>query len=279
MLSYRHAYHAGNAADVLKHVALCAILDAALAKPKPMLYLDTHAGSGSYDLTTEAARLNAEYRSGIGALWSKPTTDAPAAVARYLDCVRAENPRGALAVYPGSCAIAARLMAAPHRLIVNDLHPRDYEQLRKSFRGVRNVRCTQEDAYALLKSALPPEQSRAVTFVDPAYEMRDEPTRLLSGLHDAFGRFRHGVYVVWYPLTGKLDHARLLREFARLDPPKTLRLELNPGQDAIPGAGGSGLLVVNPPFAAIDPLTQALNYLARALASEGSSRCEWLVEE
>lgn len=278
MLSYRHLFHAGNAADAFKHTALCAVLDAINAKAKPALYLDTHAGSGLYDLNLDAARQAREFDAGIGTLWAGDATGAPAPILRYLDCVRAENPDGALRHYPGACRIAARLLAPQHRLLLCELHPRDHARLTRTFTRHSNARVLCEDGYARLKADLPPSESRALAFIDPAYELREEPTRLIEALAAAFQRFAHGVYMIWYPLTGKVDHVRLLREFVRLDPPKTLRLELQPHVHAA-GAVASGLLIVNPPFTAIASLTEALDYLKRALATPGTSKCDWLVPE
>ncbi|NJN51556.1 MAG: 23S rRNA (adenine(2030)-N(6))-methyltransferase RlmJ [Gammaproteobacteria bacterium] len=203
----------------------------------------------------------------------------PAPVRRLLDCVAQDNDGDLLRRYPGACHIAARTLADPHRLLLCELHPRDHQALTRHFARARNVRVVCEDGYSLLKSELPPKETRAVTLIDPAYELRDEPTTLLDGLRAAFERFRHGTYVLWYPLTGKLDHARLLHEFVRLTPPKTLQLELNPQQDSQSGAVASGLLIVNPPFAAVEALAASLSYLRTVLAPRGISRFDWLVPE
>jgi 23S rRNA (adenine2030-N6)-methyltransferase len=279
VLSYRHAYHAGNLADVFKHVSLCAVLDAVRAKDAPALYLDTHAGAGQYDLHDAAAQQNREYAAGIEPLWQLRDQAAPTPVTTYLMCIGASNPGGRLRAYPGACAIAAQLLPPPHRLLLCERHPQDVDKLAAHFARAAAVRVVCDDGYGLLKSELPPRERRAVILIDPGYEQRNELSHLTAGLVSALDRCRHGVYLIWYPLTGKLDVPRLHRTFVRLKPPKTLRLELSPGASTVPGAVGSGLLVVNPPYSAVATLTAALTYLAARLVPSGSHTCEWLVGE
>lgn len=277
MLGYRHGFHAGNLADVFKHTVLCAVLDAARAKSAPICYLDTHAGAGIYDLRDPSLPAT-ESEAGIARLWPAPDRDAPPPVDLYLHIVGAENAR-VLRYYPGSCVIAAQLLPPPHRLILCEQHPTDYSNLARRFAAHANVRVVQGDGYAELRSALPPNETRAIVLIDPAYELRDEPTRVIEGLEAALSRMRHGTYLVWYPLTGKHDPLRFLRTFVRTDPPKTVKLELRPPTSAPAGAVASGMLVVNPPYRAIEPLRTLLPYLQPRLAPGGSYTFEWLVEE
>jgi len=273
VLSYRHAFHAGNLADVLKHSILVAVLEAAKTKPTPIDYIDTHAGAGAYRLDDGP---HAEHRAGIGALrataaHSKP----PSSVATYLACVERTG-RGR---YPGSAAIAAALLREHDRLTLAEMHPADHATLADAMRNDRRVAIDSGDGYALLKSALPPRARRAVVLIDPAYELANEPTRVIEGLSDAFARFRHGVYLVWYPLRGKHDVVAMRRRFLKLDPPKTLAIELDPPAASVPGATGSGVWIVNPPFNAVAELEALTAFLGRALAAGGRASCDWLVPE
>ena len=273
MLSYRHAYHAGNLADVLKHSILVAVLEAAKTKPAPIDYVDTHAGAGTYRLDDTS---RAEHRAGVGALREAVARSAPpCSVATYLACVD----RAGRARYPGSASIAAMLLREQDRLLLAELHPSDHAALADALRADRRVTVDPGDGYALLKSALPPRARRGVVLIDPAYELANEPTRLIDGLRDAFGRFHHGVYVVWYPLRGKHDMGSMRRRFVKLDPPKTLAIELDPRDPSVPGAVGSGVWIVNPPFNAVAELEAVATFLGRTLAAGGRASCDWLVPE
>jgi 23S rRNA (adenine2030-N6)-methyltransferase len=277
LLSYRHAFHAGNLADVLKHCVLTTLLEAAINKPTPLVYLDTHAGAGVYDLDTTDPR--AEHHGGIGALRALHDASAPAGIVKYLDCVASTDPAAPLRRYPGSAAIAARLLRTTDRLLLAERHPADYAALAHNLGHDRRVQIDPGDGYALLKSALPPPERRGVVLIDPAYELADEPVRVIDGLRDALARFRHGVYLVWYPLHGKHDPANLKRHFRRLDPPKTLCIELEPRPPLHRGAVASGVWVVNPPYLAVAELEGLTAYLGRNLSAGGRAACEWLIPE
>jgi 23S rRNA (adenine2030-N6)-methyltransferase len=274
LLSYRHSFHAGNLADVLKHSVLTTVLQAALNKPAPLLYIDTHAGGGDYALSTSDRR--AEYRGGIGALLAV-RAPLPAAIGAYLDC--ALQPDRAMARYAGSAVIASRLLRETDRLVLAERHPADYAALVRSLGTDHRVSIDPGDGYALLKSVLPPRERRGVVLIDPAYELADEPVRLIDALRAAFARFRHGVYLVWYPLQSKHDPKDLQRHFCKLDPPKTLCIELDPGETGLPGTIASGVLVVNPPYQAGAQLGELTTFLGRNLLPSGKARCEWLIGE
>jgi 23S rRNA (adenine2030-N6)-methyltransferase len=277
LLSYRHSFHAGNLADLLKHSVLIAVLQAALKKTAPLLYLDTHAGAGFYELDTADA--TAEHRAGIGALLASPSAAPPECIAHYLAGI-VPAPRGSTRVrYPGSAAIAAGLLRDDDRLILAERHPADHAALDHALGYDPRVRIEFGDGYALLKSALPPVQRRGVVLIDPAYELTSEPVHLIDGLRTALNRFRHGVYLVWYPLRGKHDMADMQRHFLRLQPPKTLRIELHPGAPDHAGAIASGLWLINPPYQAIAPLEQLLRYLHQNVVTGGRVVCDWLVDE
>jgi 23S rRNA (adenine2030-N6)-methyltransferase len=273
LLSYRHSFHAGNLADVLKHSVLTTLLQAALNKPTPLLYVDTHAGAGDYDLP--AADHRAEYHGGIGALNTSGAVSP--VIATYLDCALPAN--RATTRYSGSAVIAARQLRTMDRLVLAERHPADYAALVRTLGADRRVSIDPGDGYALLKSVLPPPERRGVVLIDPAYELADEPVRLIDALRAAFARFRHGVYLIWYPLHSKHDAKDLKRHFCRLDPPKTLCIELQPGAPVRPGAIASGVLIVNPPYQAIAQLTELTTFLGRNLLPEGNARCDWLIGE
>jgi len=278
LLSYRHSFHAGNLADVLKHSILAAVLDAATAKPAPLLYIDSHAGAGIYRLD-DPVDSHAEHRAGITALRALKSAAAPACIRRYLECVESVNGVETTTWYPGSAMIAARLLRDTDRLILAERHPTDWSTLDDLLRADRRVTVELRDGYSLLKSALPPKERRGIILIDPAYELADEPAQVIDGLRQALKRFRHGVYLIWYPLHGKHDPATLKRHFRHLDPPKTLCIELDPRQPAQPGATGSGLLIVNPPYQAVAELEALHVFLAHTLAPGGRSACDWLIPE
>jgi len=278
LLSYRHSFHAGNLADVLKHSILTAVFDAATAKVAPLVYIDTHAGAGIYRLD-DPADSHAEHRAGITALRALQTHEGPRCIARYLECVDSVNGAAPTVWYPGSAMIAARLLRDTDRLILAERHPADWAELDDLLRADHRVTVECGDGYSLLKSALPPIERRGIILVDPAYELADEPSHLIDGLRHAIKRFRHGVFLIWYPLHGKHDPATLKRHFRRLDPPKTLCIELDPRQPAQPGATGSGLLIVNPPYQAIEQLEALRVFLGRTLVPGGRSACDWLIAE
>ncbi len=293
LLSYRHGFHAGNLADVLKHSALIAVLEAAITKPTPLVYIDTHAGAGMYSLGVDG-----EHCAGIALLQETsaraPSSNSmPRSIARYIDCVRSFNATSgasralplelhtspSLRRYPGSAMIAAQLLRDSDRLLLCERHPADYETLSDTLRADprAHIECT--DGYAKLKAVLPPRERRGVILIDPAYELADEPTQVADALKAALARFGHGVYLVWYPLHGKHDPTVLKRRVKRLAPPKTLCIELDPREPPARGATGSGLLIVNPPFQAVAEIELLTTFLGRTLAPYGRSLCEWLVPE
>ncbi len=278
MLSYRHSFHAGNLADVLKHSILTVVLDAATKKPAPFVYIDTHAGAGVYQFEPESDG-RAEHCGGIDRLRATDLQNPPASIVRYLDCVASFNATEATVCYPGSAIIATRLLRDTDRLVLCERHPADVDTLAHTLRADPRVQIEFGDGYAKLKAALPPRERRGVILIDPAYELADEPIQVIDGLRNALSRFGHGVYLVWYPLHGKHDHATLKRHFRRLNPPKTLCIELDPRPPAARGATGSGVLVVNPPFQTVAELGALTTFLGRTLAPGGRATCEWLVAE
>ena len=274
MLAYRHAFHAGNAADVLKHTVLLEVLARMAAKDKGFLYVDTHAGAGSYRLGERMAQRLAEHERGVGALWRRD--DAPPAVAAYLAAIRAFNRDGVLRVYPGSPRLAAAQLREQDSMVLFELHPSDYRALRAEFGADAQLR--PEDGFNGLKALLPPPTRRGVVLIDPSYELDSDYTRVLGCLRDALTRFATGVYVVWYPQLQSLESSQLPRRLKALAPAGWLHAQLTTDAPRADGFGllGSGMFVINPPYGLRDALAAALPWLAAALGAPGVAR--WVLD-
>ncbi|MGD9603230.1 MAG: 23S rRNA (adenine(2030)-N(6))-methyltransferase RlmJ [Gammaproteobacteria bacterium] len=280
MLSYRHAFHAGNHADVLKHVVFVNVLLALQRKPAPLCCIDTHAGLGRYALDSPEALRLGEFREGIARLWR--ASAPPAAIAPYLELVRAANDGPDLRHYPGSPALAAALRRPTDRLVLIERHPADHARLAQRFGGVRHCRVEAGDGYALLRAHVPPREKRGVVLIDPSWELRDEARLLLDSVTDAHRRWATGVYLVWYPLLARAEADRLLRRFTDTGIRRQLSIELAlraPEVDR--GMWGSGVIVINPPFGLEPAIAEALPWLARRLGAAADARqvVDWLVPE
>ena len=195
MLSYRHAFHAGSHADVLKHFIEVQLLRYLAQKDKPFWYIDTHAGAGCYSLDSGYATQNAEYESGISRLWERD--DLPASLADYVALVKSINPDGQLKLYPGSPLIALQLLREQDRMRVFELHPTDGEILRENLAGRGQVLMQAADGFGALKAMLPPPPRRALVLIDPAYEDKRDYQRVVATLREWLKRFAGGVYAVW----------------------------------------------------------------------------------
>jgi 23S rRNA (adenine2030-N6)-methyltransferase len=265
MLGYRHAFHAGNHADVLKHVVLLQLVDYLATKDKPFWYIDTHAGAGRYTLTQGYAAEKREYVDGVEKLWNAGVL--PEALARYVELVRALNPHHRLKYYPGSPWIARMRMRPQDRLWLHELHPADYALLEHEFAaGPVPARVLNEDGYAGLRALLPPEPRRALVLIDPSYELREDYVRLLDALRQALRRFATGVFMVWYPMIPRRESRELPGRLATLAPGSWLRAELVVcAADAAHGLYGSGVFVVNPPWTLRAALEESLPRLTMLL--------------
>jgi len=269
MLSYRHAFHAGNHADVLKHLVLIQVLKHLNHKDKAWWYVDTHAGAGVYDLDSEYARKNAEHDSGIGRLWGR--ADLPQAVADYVDVVRGLNPDGRLRLYPGSPWIASRLMRPQDRLRLFELHATDAGLLRLSFAELgRQVRIEAADGFEGLKAVLPPPPRRGLTLIDPAYEVKTDYRQVIASLKAGMERFATGIFAVWYPQLPRHEARELPERLGRLSATRWLHVTLSVRAASADGHGmhGSGLFVVNPPWSLADTLGGILPWLTRVLGQD-----------
>lgn len=281
MLSYRHGFHAGNAADVLKHSVLALVVSALKHKDKAFVYIDTHAGAGTYNLQSTYAEKTGEYRDGIGRLWDIKQKDAPPEIAPYLEQVHQLNPHGRLLTYPGSPQLVKRMLRPQDRMQLSELHSSDFVLLRRLFDGDHKVQVAEEDGLDRLKAKLPPPERRGLILIDPSYEVKSDYYSVVETLADAYRRFATGVYCLWYPVIERRAAEKLLGRVAATAIRRQLRIEFCWGEDS-PGLGmtGCGLLIVNPPYK-IDEQAQALlPWLKKALSAErGTWRVEWLVDE
>jgi 23S rRNA (adenine2030-N6)-methyltransferase len=272
MLSYRHAFHAGNHADVLKHAVLIALLDYLNQKDKPWWYIDSHAGAGIYDLQGDYARKTGEFDSGIGRLWDR--ADLPPMLANYVEVVRGLNPDGHLRLYPGSPWCALQRARRDDRLRLFELHSSDHRLLSSTFSEAgRQVRIEAADGHAGLKSVLPPPTRRGLVLIDPSYEVKSDYPRTVEALKDGLTRFAGGTYVVWYPLLQKPDARQLPSRLKAARPPGWLNVTLTVQTPSKEGFGmhGSGLYIANPPWTLPGQLEATLPWLVEALRQDAGA--------
>jgi 23S rRNA (adenine2030-N6)-methyltransferase len=280
-MNYRHAFHAGNHADVLKHVALLAMVEALKRKSTPFFALDTHAGRGRYLLQGEHSDKTGEARAGIFRLMVLGKLPPP--VQRYLKAVQADNPVGALLAYPGSPMLLAQAMRPVDRLVACELQPEEARALEALFRHDARVAVQARDGYGAVKALLPPKEKRGLVLIDPPYEAQEEEfPRILGALEDGLQRWPTGCYAVWYPIKRRVTLQHFMRKLAALPCKSILRAELLVRADDTPlRLNGSGIVVLNPPYKLDQELAGALPPLARLLADgDGAeSRLDWLRRE
>jgi len=269
MLAYRHAFHAGNHADVLKHLVLTHVLRYMGEKDKPYTLVDTHAGAGGYSLEGRYAHKKNEFEEGIGRLWDRD--DLPPAVADYLQKVREFNGGGALEQYPGSPALAQMLMRPADRLRLYELHPTDHRIL-EAFLGRRpHTQVSMSDGFAALKGELPPPSRRGVVLIDPSYELKTDYGKVVATVREALQRFADAVILVWIPQLQLVESAQLpqrLQAAADAAAPKGwlhARLTVTESDDRGFGLIGSSMLVINPPYVLHEMLQQTLPWLTDVL--------------
>jgi len=280
MLSYRHAFHAGNHADVLKHFVLMQVLSYTTQKDKPFWYIDTHAGAGMYSLDTGFAAQNAEYETGIAKLWQ--ANDLPAELANYVGFIKAlnqpSNPKTAkLNLYPGSPICAQTLLRDDDRMRLFELHPSDFEILRENFRGYqRSVRIDMSNGFNGIKAVLPPPTRRAVVLIDPPYEEKQDYNRVVEMLKDSLQRFATGAYIIWYPLLQRSEPLEMVEKLKALNLQDWMNVSLSIQRPLPDGFGmyGSGLFIVNPPWTLPKTLQTVLPYLADKLALDDGASYE-----
>jgi 23S rRNA (adenine2030-N6)-methyltransferase len=282
-MNYRHAYHAGNFADVVKHTVLTRVLMHLRDKPAAFRVIDTHAGAGLYDLAGVEAGKTGEWRSGIGRIIGA-SIDEPvrALLAPYLDVVAACNPGGGLSRYPGSPALAQALLRPQDRLVACELEPQAAAALHRVLRGDNRAKAVTIDGWTALNAYVPPMERRGLVLIDPPYERPGEFGRLAQGLADAHRKWATGIYLFWYPIKDMVETATFARKLMRLGLAKMLRAELTIQARADDGGlRGSGLIIVNPPWTLHDELKLLLPALQQTLAgrAEGGFALDWLLGE
>ena len=282
-MNYRHAFHAGNFADVVKHLILVRILDYLKRKQAAFRVLDTHAGIGLYDLAGDEAGRTGEWVDGIGRLVERGLPAPAAALATpYLDAVKAQNPDGGLRFYPGSPLIVRHLLREQDRLFALELHPDDAEKLRENFAGDIQTRATHLDGWAALGTHLPPKEKRGLVLIDPPFEEKGEFARMVAGLVKAHQRWPGGIYAFWYPVKDPAEVDQFIRDLKTTGIPKILRIELTiRAPSTPPRLHGTGMVVVNPPYVLEEEMRVLLPDLAALLADEGRGkwRLDWVAGE
>lgn len=282
-MNYRHVFHAGNFADVVKHTILTRILAYLMRKDAPFRVIDTHAGVGLYDLKGAAAEKTGEWVDGIGRLIDQDFPEpAKELLAPYLDAVRAQNPDGGLRFYPGSPLITRNMLRLQDRLMALELHPIDVEALRENFAGDFQVRVTHVDGWQALGTHLPPKEKRGLVLIDPPFEERNEFERMAQNLIKAHKRWPIGLYALWYPIKDVADVDKFVALLQASGIPKILRLELTiRAPSDPPRLHGTGMIVINPPFVLEEEMRTLMPLLADVLSDEGRGqwRIDWVAGE
>lgn len=272
MLSYRHAFHAGNHADVLKHYVLSLVLDYFNQKISPYWVIDTHAGAGMYALKSEFAQKNAEFENGIARLIN--AKNLPESLQNFVDLINSFNQKNQLSFYPGSPKIAQSYLRIDDKLRLFELHPSDCKILLENFAGQssQNIRLRQtkielQDGFAGIKACLPPPTKRAVVLIDPPYELKDDYQRVVDCVKECLKRFATGTYCVWYPLLQRPEPAIMVEKLMALSA-NWLQVEMTvqaPSEDGY-GMHGSGMFIINPPYILPKMLAETMPVLTQLLA-------------
>ena len=271
MLSYRHAFHAGNHADVLKHYMFSLVLAYMNQKPAPYWVVDTHAGAGMYALGGEFAQKNAEFKNGIARLFA--AEHLPDSLQNFIALINSFNNNKPLNFYPGSPAIAESFLRRDDKLRLFELHPNDYKLLDENFsQKNRQIKIAQQDGFAGIKACLPPPTKRGVVLIDPPYELKEDYGRVVNCIKDSLTRFATGTYLVWYPLLQRPEPAAMVRNLLALNT-DFLHVELTVQAPNIAGYGmhGSGVFIVNPPYTLPKMLEETMPILRQLLALDASA--------
>ncbi|ENM3921267.1 23S rRNA (adenine(2030)-N(6))-methyltransferase RlmJ [Vibrio cholerae] len=279
MLSYRHSFHAGNHADVLKHIVQSLILNSLQQKEKPFVYHDTHSGVGRYDLTHEWSEKTGEYKQGIARVWQQD--NIPAELNSYLDAIRQLNQGETLRYYPGSPRVARAHLREQDRMVLTELHPSDYPLLEQEFHRDRQVSIYKEDGFARLKASLPPQERRGLVLIDPPYELAKEYGDVVRAIAHSYKRWATGIYAIWYPVVNRCDIDDMLQGLQGLEIRKILQIELGVAPDTNErGMTASGMIVINPPWTLESQMQTILPFLKQAIApATGHYKVEWVVPE
>ncbi|HAV14475.1 MAG TPA: 23S rRNA (adenine(2030)-N(6))-methyltransferase RlmJ [Opitutae bacterium] len=279
MLSYRHAFHAGNFADVLKHWVLVECIDYLKKKEKPFTYFDTHAGPGMYALDSDFAQKTHEYETGIARIWNDP--QLPEVLQPYCDLVKSLNEPASLNVYPGSPGIAKWMLRETDRLVLSELHSTEYMALSENFSHDRRAEVWKEDGFNRTLKRLPPSHRRGLVLIDPPYELKEDYERVIDFLIAAQGKFAQGVYALWYPVVdrARIDEIERALKQSGIRAIALFELGLEADTDGR-GMTSSGMIVINPPWTLKKQIDSGIDYLVNTLGKDGAfSRSEILVEE
>ena len=276
MLSYRHSYHAGNHADVLKHIVLTLCINSLKEKEKPFLYLDTHSGAGRYLLKSEHSEKTGEYLSGINLIWQQSET--PELLNTYLSVLKRYNPFDKLKYYLGSPLIAKQLLREQDKINLTELHPTDYPLLRQEFSKDKRARVLREDGFSQLKSKLPPESRRGIVLIDPSYEIKDDYQKIPKALLEAYKRFATGIYLIWYPVVSRTQTQKMIDEIVNLGIKKISQFEFTIKPDNNQkGMTASGMIVINPPWKLQQQMQTIMPWLKNTLDTEKTGN--YLIKE
>ncbi len=274
MLSYRHAFHAGNHADMLKHYVLGLVLAHTKQKDKPFWYIDTHAGAGMYSLTEGYATQNAEFKQGIDKLIA--VQNLPKPLADFVALIQSFN-TNTLKLYPGSPAIAQDFLRADDKMRLFELHPNDCKLLIENFKGQgKQVKIEMQDGFAGIKACLPPPPRRAVVLIDPPYEDKQDYQRVVDMIKDSLTRFATGTYMVWYPLLQRPEPTEMIGSLMDLNVPNWLHVAMTIQAPSNEGYGmyGSGLFIINPPWTLPNVLAETIPVLTQLLALDETASYE-----
>lgn len=264
-MNYRHAYHAGNFADVVKHTVLLQLLNYLQKKPTPYCYMDTHAGAGRYDLATDIAQKTGEAFAGIERLLAYPGAH-PESVAQYIQLVKS------CSYYPGSPSIAAAIARVGDSVILNEKHAATFLQLKENFKGARNVSIHQRDAYEFLPAILPPTNGRGLVLIDPAFEDEQEMEYLRECLQKCFMRWPQGMYLIWLPIVGRSDYHTRDLQYTGFKDYLTIEFNVNRPSSETQGLIGCSLLLINPPWQIETVLEPLLAHLWEILHQDPQSQ-------
>ena len=269
MLSYRHAFHAGNHADVLKHFVFALTLNYFNQKEKSYWVIDTHAGAGMYALASDFAQKNAEYQTGIARLLAAEHLPEP--LENFVKIIKSFNKNNSLEFYPGSPKVAEGFLRADDKLRLFELHPSDYKLLAENFSGqnlrLRQTKIDMQDGFAGIKACLPPPSKRALVLIDPPYELKDDYQRVVDCIKDSLKRFATGTYLIWYPLLQRPEPAQMIEKLSHLSQ-NWLHVSMSIHEPSGDGYGmhGSGMFIINPPFILPKILEEAMPVLTQLLS-------------
>ncbi len=261
MLSYQHAYHAGNFADVVKHITLCLICDYMKQKDKPLFYLETHSGRGKYDLSLAIAHKTAEFKTGVSPLWQNKLA-LPPVFDSWMSVIEKYN-SDALNTYPGSPLFALSRLRQQDRFTFCELHPLEFKFLKQLDKNNKSIQFLFDDGVAQMNAVLPPKEKRGIIFIDPSYEIKEEYQTIPEMIKRCYKKFPTGVYCLWYPILNNQAHASLLKHINAKDFPDQLNIEFLLDPTPKSGMKGCGMLILNPPYVLKGQMDEVSNFLQR----------------